>query len=448
MTRHLAARVDAVTVNSVQDLSRVDATTRQMIERRSALLGPSYRLQYSRPVHPVRAKGTKLWDADGQELLDAYNNVPCVGHANERVIDAMSRQMGMVSTNTRYLQDEVIAYAEALLDTFHPSLNRAMFVCTGSEANDLALRVARQVTGQNGVIASRFAYHGNTNLVSSVSPASGPGTILDRDLRLVSAPDGYRSPGTDLGAELAAQVQAQIDDLASRGVGIAAFIVDGIFSTDGIHPADHGVLTAAVDVVRRAGGLLIMDEVQSGFARTGDFMWGYERFGVLPDLVTTGKPMANGLPAAAVVSQWDLLEDFGARVPYFNTFGGNNACIAAAHEVLNIIQEDQLLDNVGVQGARLRAELARILSRARHASDVRGAGLYIGVEFSLPDAELTPAPDIAGQVVDAMREEGVLLSAAGPQGNVLKIRPPLVFDGADTDRLLTSFERVVRRLGA
>lgn len=446
MTGQVAARFDAVTVNSVQDFSVVDSDTRQMIERRSALLGPSYRLQYNRPVHPVRARGTKLWDASGEELLDAYNNVPSVGHANPRVVRTMSEQLAMVSTNTRYLQDEVIAYAEALLSTFHPQLNRAMFVCTGSEANDLALRMAKQVTGQAGIIASQFAYHGNTELVSSISPAGGPGTILSRDLRTVPAPDRYRLPDRDIGALFAAQVQTQIDSLASRGVGLAAFIVDGTFSSDGIHPADNGMLREAVEVVHRAGGLFIMDEVQSGFARTGDHMWGYERFGVLPDLVTMGKPMANGLPVAAVVAQWDLMEDFGLRVPYFNTFGGNNACIAAAHEVLKIIQEDDLLSNVGVQGRKLRLELERILSRARYATDVRGAGLYIGVEFSDPDMELTPAPDITGRVVNAMREEGVLISAAGPQGNVLKIRPPLVFDGADADRLLSAFERVIRNV--
>lgn len=437
-------RFDAVTVNSVQDLSLIDGSTRQMIERRSALLGPSYRLQYSRPVHPVRAKGTRLWDASGEELLDAYNNVPCVGHANERVVRAMSDQLGMINTNTRYLQDEVVAYAEALLSTFHPALNRAMFVCTGSEANDLAVRVARQVTGQTGIIASQHAYHGNTALVSSFSPAGGPGTILDKDVRLVPAPDAYRLRGADLGALLAAQVQAQIDDLASRGVGLAAFIVDGIFSTDGIHPADNGVLQRAAEVVRRAGGLFILDEVQSGFGRTGDNLWGYERFGVLPDMVTMGKPMANGLPVAGVVAQWDLFEDFGERVPYFNTFGGGNACIAAAHEVLNIVDDTAVLSNVAAQGRRLRDEMGRILARSERRTDVRGAGLYIGVEFSRDDDRLTPDPAVAGAVVDGMREEGVLISSAGPDGNVLKIRPPLVFDDVDADRFLTSFERVVR----
>lgn len=447
MTRQLSASSDAVTVNSQQDLSLVDGDTRQMIKRRSALMGPSYRLQYSRPVHPVRAKGARMWDANGEELLDAYNNVPCVGHANERVVRAMSEQLGVINTNTRYLQDEVVSYAEALLSTFNPALNRSMFVCTGSEANDLAIRIARQNTGQRGIIASQFAYHGNTDLVSSFSPSGGPGTVLGQNVRLVPAPDQYRMPDVEMGQWLANQVQEQIDDLASRGVGLAAFIVDGIFSTDGIHPADKGILAPAIEVVHRAGGLFIMDEVQSGFGRTGDHLWGYERFGVVPDLVTIGKPMANGLPVAGVVGKWDLFEDFGLRVPYFNTFAGGNACIAAAHEVLNIIEEDDVVANVARQGNRLYSEMKRILAGSSHATDVRGAGLYLGVEFSQDDAELTPTPSIAGRVVDGMREEGVLISAAGPSANVLKIRPPLVFNDADTDRFLTSFERVVRNVG-
>ncbi len=448
MSVQTASRISAIDANAIQDTSAIDGATKAMMDRRIALLGPGYRLQYSRPVHPVRAKGTKIWDASGEELLDAYNNVPCVGHANDRVTRAMTDQLGMINTNTRYLQDELIGYAEALLSTHDPRLNRAMFVCTGSEANDLALRIARQVTGQQGIIASEFAYHGNTDLVSSISPAAGAGIILDKDLRLVPAPDRFRQPGVDLGAQLARQVQEQIDSLASRGVGLAAFIVDGIFSTDGIHPADHGVLQPAIDVVHRAGGLFILDEVQSGFARTGTDMWGYQRFGVLPDLVTTGKPTANGLPVAGIVAQWDLFEDFGRRVPYFNTFGGGNACIAAAHEVLRIIEEDRLLDNVEKQSRRLREGMTRILQKANHTTDVRGAGLYLGVEFCERDAGMTPDPVITASVVDAMRENGVLISAAGTYGNVLKIRPPLVFSDADTDRFLETFEKSIRSTGA
>ncbi|MFT4009878.1 MAG: aminotransferase class III-fold pyridoxal phosphate-dependent enzyme [Nocardioidaceae bacterium] len=424
----------------MQDPSRIDSPTRALIERRSAVLGPAYHLQYRRPVNPVRALGTKIWDASGEVLLDAYNNVPSVGHGNPLVVQAMSEQLSTISTNTRYLQRKVVEYAEALLDTFDPELNRVMFTCTGSEANDLALRIARDITGHTGVIASEFAYHGNTSAVASVSPSAGPTIPLGRDVRLIPPPDSHRG-GPDVSGWLASRVQEQIDDLNRHGVGLSAFIVDGLFSSDGIYPADNGVLQPVFDVVHRAGGLFILDEVQTGFARTGDHMWGHQRFGITPDLVTLGKPMANGLPVAALVAQWDLLEDFGARIPYFNTFGGNTGCIAAAQAVLQVIQEERLLDNVRMQGKALREGIAHELRGARHDVDVRGCGTYIGVGFSEAGK---PAPAIAASIVDAMRDDGVLISLAGPIGNVVKIRPPLVFDDADTDRFLSSFGRAAR----
>lgn len=441
------AIVDAASLNSVQDPGQLDGPTRALIQRRAAVLGPGYTLQYARPVNPTRACGTKIWDASGEVLLDAYNNVPCIGHAHPRVVEAMTEQLSSISTNTRYLQRRVVDYAEALMSTFNPALNRVMFTCTASEANDLALRIARDVTGHKGVIASTYAYHGTTSLVASVSPAAGVGIPLGRDVRLVPAPDAYRVKTADLGRWLAGQVQEQIDSLHRHGVGLSAFIADGLFSSDGIYPANRGVLQPVADVVRRAGGLFILDEVQSGFARTGDFMWGHQYFDVVPDMVTLGKPMANGLPVAAMVAQWDLIEDFGSRIPYFNTFAGNTACIAAAQAVLQVIQEENLLDNVRLQGKKLRDGMGQILRGASHAVDIRGAGMYLGVEISETDESHTPAAATAAAVVNAMREDGVLISVAGPVGNVLKVRPPLVFDDQDVDRFLTSFERAVRTSG-
>lgn len=437
------SRLNAYTPTGDQGPAAVDARTRALIERRTAVLGPGYDLQYARPLNPVRARGTKIWDASGEVLLDAYNNVPCIGHAHPRVVEAMSAQLSSVSTNTRYLQQRVVDYAESLLSTMHPALNRVMFTCTGSEANDLALRIAHDVTGHSGVIVTESAYHGTTSLVAGCSPASGENTALGRDVRVVPAPDSYRVKTDDLGSWFAARVQEQVDDLRRHGIGLSAFLVDGIFASDGIYPPFEGVLQQAADVVRKAGGLFILDEVQSGFARTGD-MWGHQHFGVVPDLVTLGKPMANGLPVAAVVAQWDLLEDFGSRISYFNTYAGNTACIAAADAVLQVIQEANLTDNVRRQGRTLLDGMRQIVAIADRAVDVRGSGLYLGVEFSHTDDELTPDPLTASAVVNAMREDGVLISVAGPNGNVLKIRPPLVFDDSDADRFLSSFELAVR----
>jgi 4-aminobutyrate aminotransferase-like enzyme len=439
-----AQEINAVKINSIQDPARLDARTQALIERRSVVFGPGYNLHYSRPVNPIRALGTKIWDASGEVLLDAYNNVPCVGHAHPRVVQAMTEQLSTVSTNTRYIQRRVVEYAESLLSTFHPVLNRVMFTCTGSEANDLALRIARDVTGHTGVIASEFAYHGTTSLVASVSPAAGASIPLGRDVRLVAPPNGYRHQQADLGSWLAARVQEQIDELHRHGVGLSAFIADALFSSDGIYPAENGILRPVAEVVHRAGGLFILDEVQTGFARTGSDMWGHQHFGVVPDLVTLGKPMANGLPVAAVVAQWDLIEDFGSRISYFNTFAGNTGCISAAQAVLQVIQEDNLLDNVRRQGTALADGMRQILRGANHAIDIRGPGLYLGVEISHPDDARTPDAETANGVVDAMREDGVLISIAGPVANVLKVRPPLVFDDSDTDRFLSSFERAAR----
>jgi 4-aminobutyrate aminotransferase-like enzyme len=435
--------LNIVTLNSAQDPAALDGPMRALIERRAAVFGPSYHLQYARPLNPIRARGTKIWDASGEVLLDAYNNVPCIGHAHPRVVEAMSEQLSSISTNTRYLQRRVVDYAESLLSTMHPALNRIMFTCTGSEANDLALRIAHDVTGHTGVIVTQSAYHGTTSAVAACSPSAGENIPLGRDVRMVPAPDGYRVDTADLGAWFAARVQEQIDDLRRHGVGLSAFLVDGIFASDGIYPPSAGVLQRAADVVRKAGGLFILDEVQSGFARTGD-MWGHQYFDVVPDLATLGKPMANGLPVAAVVAQWDLLEDFGSRISYFNTYAGNTACIAAAEAVLQVIQEANLQDNVRMQGKTLLDGISQIVRGSDLAVDVRGAGLYLGVEFSSAERQLTPDPSAASSVVNAMCDDGVLISTAGPHGNVLKIRPPLVFDDSDADRFLTSFERAMR----
>lgn len=443
MSQVAARRMDVLSVNGVQDPTRLDATTRSLIERRGEVFGPGYRLQYGRPVRPVRAHGTKIYDASGEVLLDAYNNVPCIGHGNPRVVEAMTEQLAMVSTNTRYLQDKVLQYAERLLATFEPSLDRVMFACTGSEANDLAIRVARHVTGHTGIIASEFAYHGTTSLVASFSPSGGFRIPLGQDVRLVAPPDPRRTPGEDVALFFASQVRGAIEDLHRHGVGVAAMILDGLFSSDGIYPASRSILQPAIDLVRGAGGLIILDEVQSGFGRTGNHLWGHQTFGVTPDIVTLGKPMANGLPVAAVVAEWDLIEDFGSQIPYFNTFAGNTGCIAAADAVLGVLQTDGVLDNVRRQSAALVEGMRSATSRVASRFEIRSSGLYIGVGIFGEDGQ-TEDPALADWIVNEMRELGVLISLAGATGSVLKVRPPLVFDDADTDRFLSTFAQVVQ----
>ena len=423
--------------NSYSPDQPLDSATESLIAARDRTLGPSYRLFYERPVHLVRGSGTRLYDADGDCYLDAYNNVACVGHCHPHVVEATSRQLATLNTHTRYLHEGIVAYSERLLATMPDPIDRVMYACTGSEVNDLALRVAEMHTGATGVIITADAYHGNTAAVTAISPSIGGATRIGPHVRTVAAPDSYRVPADDPAARFEAEVAAAAADLRAAGFGLSAMIVDTIFSSDGIYP-DPSVLARACAVVHRAGGVVITDEVQPGFARTGDAMWGFLRHGVVPDIVTMGKPMGNGLPIAAMAARAAVLDDFARGVPYFNTFGGNPVTVAAAAAVLDVIEDEKLMANAAAVGGELRAELSAIARRHPRLGDVRGAGLYVGVEIVTE----TGGADRAGPraVVNAMRERRVLLSVCGHDGNVLKIRPPLVFSPADTDWFCTELE--------
>ncbi|GHH79701.1 aspartate aminotransferase family protein [Promicromonospora soli] len=425
--------------------------TAELVDRRSGVLGSAYRLFYREPVHLVRGSGAHVFDADGNDYLDVYNNVASVGHAHPRVVAAIAEQAAALNTHTRYLHERIVDYSEALLGTMPDEVDRVMYLCTGSEANDLAVRVARAHTGGTGVIVSAEAYHGNTELTSALSPALGSAQELALDVRTVPAPDPYRTPvaAEDLGRWFAEQVAQQVADLERRGVRVAAFLADSIFSSDGVFPDPAGAagfLAPAIEVVRRAGGVFIADEVQPGFGRTGDAMWGFARHGVVPEIVTLGKPMAAGIPVSALAAQTDVLASFGDHIPYFNTYGGNPVSMAAAQAVLDVLQEDKLQDHAADVGARMLAALREAAADHPRVGDVRGAGLYVGVDM-VADPE-TKAPDVAAalDVVEALRERRILTSVCGP-GNVLKLRPPLVFDDQDLDRLIDGFTDALTALG-
>jgi 4-aminobutyrate aminotransferase-like enzyme len=424
--------------NSYSPDQPLDPATESLIAARDRMLGPSYRLFYERPVHLVRGAGTRLYDTDGARYLDAYNNVASVGHCHPHVVEAASRQLATLNTHTRYLHNGIVDYSERLLATMPDEIDQVMYACTGSEVNDLALRVAEMHTGATGVIITTDAYHGNTAAVTAISPSIGGETALGEHVRAIPPPDSYRAD--DVARRFADDVAAAIADLQSAGVGLSCLIVDTIFSSDGIYP-DPSVLAPAVELVRRAGGVFIADEVQPGFARTGEAMWGFLRHGVVPDLVTMGKPMGNGLPIAAMAARTDVLDAFARGVPYFNTFGGNPVTMAAAAAVLDVIEDEKLMVNAAEVGSRLRQELTALARDRPQIGDVRGAGLYIGVEM----VSQTGEPDRAGAraVVNAMRERRVLISVCGHHGNVLKIRPPLVFSGSDVDWFCTEFAGVL-----
>ncbi len=393
---------------------------------------------YAEPIHVVRGEGAWLYDADGVAYLDAYNNVPCVGHCHPRVVEALARQAGTLNTHARYLDETVLAYAERLIGTFPIELANAMFICTGSEANDLALRVARVVTGGKGVIVTANAYHGVTCAVAECSPSLGEDNRLGDHVRVVAAPDAYRNPDEDTGAAFARAVENALADMKAAGIAPAALLVDTIFASDGIFAEPAGFLAPAVEAVRKAGGLFIADEVQPGFGRTGSHMWGFERHGLVPDLVTLGKPMGNGHPVAGMVARPELLAEFGKRTRYFNTFGGNTVSSAVGLAVLDVIRDENICENARDTGAHLMAGLRDLAAAHPLIGDVRGVGLYIGVELVRDASSKQPASDEAAALVAAMKKRRVLLSPAGPNANVLKIRPPLVFSKDNADAFLAA----------
>lgn len=429
---------------------QLSTATKEMVQRRARLLGPAYRLFYDDPVRIVRGKGTRLWDADGNEYLDAYNNVVSVGHAHPRVSAAVNDQMQTLCTHTRYLQDGILDYAEDLLGSFDAALGsgHVMFTCTGSEANDLALRIAQHHTGSQGVIVTAEAYHGNSHLTAGFSPSLGDNSPLGTWVRRVPAPDSLRIPTEGMAQWFADEVRAQIADLERHGEGLAAFVVDSLFTSDGIysHPVD--LLASVMDVVHQAGGLFVADEVQCGFARSGDAMWGHQRHGINPDIVTMGKPMGNGYPVAGIAVMPDVVADFGHDMRYFNTFGGNTVAMAAAQATFDVIRDEELLANAAHVGGMVHNGLQSLLADYDVVGDVRGAGLYWGVEIVEPARPTVPDGLIAARIVNELRQRRVLISATGEAGNVLKIRPPLVFSDADADHLLETLGSVLKAVTA
>uniref|UniRef100_UPI001C4E0A82 aspartate aminotransferase family protein n=1 Tax=Rhodococcus qingshengii TaxID=334542 RepID=UPI001C4E0A82 len=428
------------------NLDRLDFETRSLVDRRQAVLAPSYRLFYDEPFVPVRGSGVYLYDAEGRDYLDVYNNVPAIGHSHPRVQQTVSKQLGVLNTHTRYLTEPVVAYSERLLALFPQHLSKVVYTCTGSEAVDLALRVARYETGATGVICTTHAYHGVTAAAAEISPSFGPNNKLGDNVVLVDAPDSYRDDPDTAAERFAERVRAAIAQLRDRGIELAAMIVDSIMSSDGVQSGPKGTLAAAAAAVHEAGGLWIADEVQPGFGRLGVDWWGFTRHSIEPDLVVLGKPMGNGLPIAAVVGSSRAMDRFGRDIRYFNTFGGNPVSIAAATAVLDVIEEDQLLDNARTVGTRLLNGLTELAERHASIGDVRGCGLFVAAEFVSDCERKTPDSMTAGRVVNELRQRQILISASGRHANVLKIRPPLPFGADHADRFLGELDAVLSGL--
>jgi len=377
--------------------------------------------------------------------LDAYNNVSSVGHCHPRVVAAASRQLSQLNLNSRYLHPGILAYAERLLGTLPAELSNVTFTCTGSESNDLALRLAGAFSGGTGIIVTEAAYHGNTAAVTEVSPVAYRHGRPPRHVRMVPAPDPRAMPAEQVADRFAGQVEAAIADLARDGMRCAALLADSIFSSDGIFANPPGLLGPAVDVVHRCNGLFIADEVQPGFGRTGSCWWGFQRHGVQPDIVTMGKPMGNGYPIAAVATRPEILDAFCRQVGYFNTFAASPVAAMVGQAVLEVIDHEGLMANAARVGDYLMQRLKGLSAQHPLISEVRGAGLYIGVELVRPQ-DGSPATALAGAAVNAMRDRHVLIGVAGKSGNVLKLRPPLCFTQADADQLASALDDSLKQM--
>jgi len=407
-----------------------------LADRRARALGPAYRLFYETPVHLVRGQGVHLYDPQGNAWLDCYNNVASVGHCHPRVVEAMARQAATLATHTRYLHDGILTYAERLLALFPPALSHVMFTCTGSEANDLALRLARAATGGTGVIVTDNAYHGVTLATAEMSMSIGPAVAPGPTVFPVPAPSAQNYP-KGIAEGFAAAVATACDQMAEQGIRPALLIVDTIFSSDGVHPDPAGFLAPAAAAIRKAGGLFLADEVQPGFGRTGSHIWGFQRHGVIPDMVSMGKPMGNGFPLAGLALRPEVIAEFGQKARYFNTFGGNAVAAAVGLAVLDVIRDERLRENAETVGAAFAQGLRLLAQRHEALGETRAAGLFIGQTIQ---TDGRPDPARTARLVNALRDARILVSSTGPTGDSLKIRPPLPFSLADVDQVLTTLD--------
>lgn len=409
--------------------------TASLAQRRQQVLGGTYRLFYDEPVEVASASGVWVTDVAGNRLLDAYNNVPVIGHSDPEVAAAVQAELLRANSHTRYLDREVVDYAERLLARFPAHLDRVAFTCSGSEANDLALQLATHLTGRRGIIVTEHAYHGTTAAVRAVSPSLV--TLAGVADYVVTVPIPRDGSDAERAQEFADAVDRAVAELGRRGLEPAAILLDTALTSDGIF-APAGFVSDGIRRAQAEGALFIADEVQAGFCRTGRW-WGFEHLDVAPDLVTLGKPMGNGLPIAAVVGPAASFDSFGAEYRYFNTFAGTAAPIAAARVVLDRLGASDMPARVNALGERLRSGFGQAAADAGIGALVRGAGLMVGVDFAVGSVSPSRAADFVREVVNELRRREVLVSHTGAHGEALKIRPPLVINEAEIDELIGRF---------
>ena len=406
-----------------------------LIDRRQAVLGPNVPTFYEEPIHLIKGEGVWVWDKDGQRYLDCYNNVPHVGHCHPHVVEAISVQAQKLNTHTRYLHEGIIDYGERLTAKFQTDLNQIIMVCSGSEANDIALRMAQAATGKTGIIATDNTYHGNTMAVSQLSSRKPPIGGYAANVRHVPAPDTLRPIGGDYKSQanaFAKEIQTAIIDLETSGYGFSGFLFCPTFANEGLPDLPKNFMAPAAQIIKAAGGILISDEVQPGFGRTGDNWWGHEWLKLSPDVVTLGKPMANGHPVAAVVAKENIMADFRNAFGYFNTFGGNPVSCAAAAATLDVIEQDGLIENSRHVGKEFLERLQTIKHEV--IANIRGRGLFIALELEFNGFASEKS---AERIVEYARNNGMLVGRTGRNRNILKLRPPMPFSTQNAEQATT-----------
>lgn len=426
-------------------MTRSDTT---LIARRDRALGTGAPLFYREPLHLVRGEGVWLYDADGRRYVDMYNNVPCVGHANPDVVAAMTRQQGALNVHSRYLHEGIVAFAERLCGLHSKAqIESVVFTCSGTEANEVAMRMARIATGRRGIVCTNATYHGNSEAVAKLNNIGAQ--PRDPEVRAFPFPETYRplagSNSADPAAAYLDQLWAAIRELERNGSGFAALLLCPILANEGLPDIPAGFMARATELVRAHGGLVIADEVQAGYGRTGRW-WGYESTGLVPDIVVTGKPMGNGLPLAAAAASRTLVDNFRAATGYFNTYASSPLQAAVGMAVLDVIERDRLLDNAAAVGAILKQGLRARMQRCTVLGDVRGHGLFLGVEIVTDRQSKTPDRARAVELVNRLKEHGFLTSNAGAFANVIKVRPPLVFRQEHAEAFLVAFDAALSDL--
>lgn len=417
--------------------------------RRDLALGSGAELFYDTPIEIVRGEGVYLFDSDGRRYVDMYNNVPVVGHANQAVVKAMAEQQATVNVHSRYLHEGIVTFAERLTGLYHDDIESVVFSCSGTEAVEVAIQMARLVTGSRGIVCTDATYHGNTELVGSMSylwndpPETG-------DIRAFPFPELYRPLQQDLSEDELSdvyldRVAACIESLKAQGSGFATLIMCSIFANEGPPEIPAGFMARVTDLVHREGGLVIADEVQSGYGRTGRW-WGYEKVGYRPDIVVTGKPMGNGLPLSATAAGRDLVDAFRAEKDYFNTCAATPLQAAVGMAVLDEIERLDLVRNAAEVGDRLTAELKNRVAGNDAIGAACGYGLFLGVDMVKNSANREPDAELTLSLSERLKDKGFLVSYSGKYNNVLKIRPPLVFSQANADEFLLAFDECMEEL--